>query len=161
MFNTYILLGSNLGDSKKYIADAILEIEKNIGTIQSKSSLYQTAAWGNNDQPDFINQVLHVKTKLQPEELLNAVLSIEKVLGRERLEKWGSRTIDIDILLIDDLVLNTANLFVPHPFMHLRKFTLLPLNEIASEIIHPQLLKSISELLIELDDDLSVNKLEL
>lgn len=160
MFNTYILLGSNLGDSKKYISDAISEIDKNIGSIQSKSLLYKTAAWGKKDQPDFINQVIHVKTKLEPEELLNAVLSIEKRLGRERLEKWGSRIIDIDILLIDDIIINTAHLIVPHPFMHLRRFTLLPLNEIASEIIHPQHLKSINELLIELDDNLSVNKLE-
>lgn len=160
MFHTYILLGSNLGDSKKYISDALVEIEKEIGIIQAKSSLYQTAAWGKNDQPDFINQVVHVITKLSPEALLQSILSIEIKLGRERIEKWGSRTIDIDILFIDNQVIKTENLVVPHPFLHLRKFTLLPLIEIIPEFIHPIFDKSVSQLLDELDDDLSVRKVE-
>ena len=102
MYTSYILLGSNLGDSRKYLSDAILEIECKLGTISSKSSLYQTASWGKHDQPDFINQVIELKTSLSPADLLQSVLQIENDLGRQRLEKWGSRTIDIDILLYED-----------------------------------------------------------
>lgn len=160
MFHTYILLGSNLGDSKKYISDALIEIEKEIGFIQAKSSLYQTAAWGKIDQPDFINQVVHVVTNLSPEATLQTILNIEIKLGRQRIEKWGSRTIDIDILFIDNQLINTADLIVPHPFLHLRKFTLLPLKEIIPDFIHPTFNKSITQLLDELDDNLPVKKVE-
>lgn len=160
MFDTYLLLGSNLGDSKKYISDAILEVEKEIGFVQARSSLYQTAAWGNLNQPDFINQVIHVKTSLTADDLLKSILNIELNLGRERFEKWGSRTIDIDILLFDNQVINEINLIIPHPFMHIRRFTLLPLNEIATDLIHPILLKSINQLLLELEDNLLVEKIE-
>lgn len=160
MFDTYILLGSNLGNSKKYISDAILEIENNIGFIKSKSSLYQTAAWGKIDQPNFLNQVVQVITKLNPEELLNSILSIEKKLGRERQEKWGSRIIDIDILFYNNQVINKPDLVIPHPYLHVRKFTLMPLNEVAPDLIHPELSKSVSQLLHDLDDNLSVEKVE-
>ncbi len=116
MYTTYILLGSNLGNRIKYLSDAILEIEYKLGTISSTSSLYQTASWGKHDQPDFINQVIELKTSLSPAELLKAVLQIENDLGRQRLEKWGSRTIDIDILLYEDQIVNTSNLVIPHPY---------------------------------------------
>ncbi|WP_395803574.1 2-amino-4-hydroxy-6-hydroxymethyldihydropteridine diphosphokinase [Daejeonella sp.] len=160
MFDTYILLGSNLGNSKKYISDAIIEIVKEIGYVKAKSSLYQTAAWGKIDQPNFLNQVVHVETKLNPEALLNSILSIEKKLGRERIEKWGSRIIDIDILFYDNQVIDKADLVIPHPYLHLRRFTLMPLNEIAPNLIHPELSKSVSQLLHDLDDNLSVEKVE-
>ena len=160
MFSTYILLGSNLGDSKKYISNAIVAIAKKIGLVQAKSALYQTAAWGKLDQPEFINQVIEVKTKLSPQLLLKYILEIEKMLGRERLEKWGSRTIDIDILFYDDQIIKELDLIIPHPFLQVRRFTLMPLSEIAPELIHPILLKNISQLLNELDDDLSVKKID-
>lgn len=159
MFITYLLLGSNLGDSKQYISDALIVIAQRIGRLDSASSLFQTESWGNPDQPDFINQVVCVHTNLGSSELLKAILKIESELGRERLEKWGSRTIDIDILLFDNQVINTPDLVVPHPRMHERRFTLEPLNEIASDIIHPVFNKTINELLDDLSDKLFVKKL--
>lgn len=159
MYTTYILLGSNLGNSIKYLSDAILEIEYKLGTISSKSSLYQTASWGKHDQPDFINQVIELKTSLSPAELLKAVLQIENDLGRQRLEKWGSRTIDIDILLYEDQIVNTSNLVIPHPYLSFRRFSLLPLSEIAPNLVHPISKKCITELLNELTDNLFVKKL--
>ncbi|NQV75506.1 MAG: 2-amino-4-hydroxy-6-hydroxymethyldihydropteridine diphosphokinase [Bacteroidetes bacterium] len=159
MYTTYILLGSNLGNSIKYLSDAILEIEYKLGSISSKSSLYQTASWGKHNQPDFINQVIELKTSLSPAELLKAVLQIENDLGRQRLEKWGSRTIDIDILLYQDQIVNTSDLVIPHPYLSVRRFSLMPLSEIAPNLIHPILKKSITELLNELTDNLLVKKL--
>jgi len=159
MYNTYLLLGSNLGDSRKYLSDAIFEIESKIGTINSRSSLYQTASWGKHDQPDFINQVIELSTSLNPTDLLKGVLEIENVFGRQRLEKWGSRIIDIDILLFEDLIVKSPDLIIPHPYLSVRRFSLMPLSEIAPDLIHPILKKSITELLLELTDDLFVKKL--
>lgn len=159
MYTTYLLLGSNLGDSRKYLADAILEIEDRLGKLQKKSSLYQTASWGRHDQPDFINQVIELKTDLNPAMLLAGILKIEQDLGRKRVQKWGSRTIDIDILLYEDQVINEADLVIPHPYLPVRRFSLMPLNEIASDLIHPLSGKTILELLNELSDDLYVKKL--
>jgi 2-amino-4-hydroxy-6-hydroxymethyldihydropteridine diphosphokinase len=160
MFSTYILLGSNLGDSKKFISNAIVAIEKKIGLVKAKSALYQTAAWGKLDQPEFINQVIEVETKLSPVVLLENILEIEKILGRERLEKWGARIIDIDILFYENQIINELDLIIPHPFLHVRRFTLMPLSEIAPRLMHPILLKSISQLLTDLDDDLSVKRVD-
>lgn len=159
MFITYLLLGSNLGDSKKYLHDASDNIEREIGVITGRSSLYQTASWGKQDQPDFINQVISVDTNLLPKELLNVILEIELELGRQRMEKWGSRTIDIDILLYDNNVVNDPDLTIPHPYLHERRFSLMPLSEIAPEIIHPLYNRSIKELLDNLSDNLLVKKL--
>lgn len=160
MANTYILLGSNLGETKNHISDAISKIASDIGIVTAQSSLYKTAAWGKTDQPDFINQVIEVKTHLNPISLLESVLLIEKKLGRERYEKWGSRIIDIDILFYDNQIVSLPNLTIPHPFLHIRRFTLLPLNEINSDFIHPVLKKTISQLLFNLDDNLFVDKVD-
>ena len=159
MYSTYILLGSNLGDSRKYLADAILEIEDKLGTITKKSSLYQTASWGNHNQPDFLNQVIELYTALDPFYILKGILDIETKLGRERNEKWGSRTIDIDILLYGNLIIEEQALKIPHPFLHQRRFALEPLAEIAPNLIHPQLSKNIKSLLRDLTDKLSVKRL--
>jgi len=159
MYTTYILLGSNLGDSRRYISDAIVEIESMLGIITAKSSLYQTASWGKHDQPDFINQVIELQTSLNPADLLKGVLEIENIFGRQRLEKWGSRTIDIDILLYDDQLVNFPDLIIPHPYLSVRRFSLMPLSEIAPDLVHPISKKSIAELLVELNDDLFVKKL--
>ena len=159
MFITYLLLGSNLGDRKKYLFDATANIEKKIGVIIRKSSLYQTASWGKPDQPDFINQVISVETDLLPIELLKRVLEIELVLGRQRVEKWGSRTIDIDILFYESSIVNHPDLTIPHPYLHERRFSLMPLAEIAPDIIHPIFNRSIKELLDNLSDNLFVKKL--
>ena len=159
MFITYLLLGSNLGDSKKYLLDATANIGKKIGVINRKSSLYQTASWGKQNQPDFINQVISVDTDLLPMELLAGILEIERVLGRQRVEKWGSRTIDIDILLYENSIVNDPDLTIPHPYLHERRFSLMPLSEIAPDIIHPLFNRSIKELLENLSDNLLVKKL--
>lgn len=159
MFITYLLLGSNLGDSLKFLEDARAMIEENIGVIIQSSALYRTASWGKAGQPDFINQVLEVNTHLMPENLLVEVLAVEQKLGRERSEKWGSRVIDIDILLFDDQIVSTSSLTIPHAHLHERRFCLEPLSSIAPTIMHPVLKKSITELLDELSDDLFVKKL--
>lgn len=159
MYTTYILLGSNLGDSKKYLADAIFEIEDKLGNIAKKSSLYQTASWGNHNQPDFLNQVIELHTELSPATLLESVLDIEIKLGRERHEKWGARTIDIDILLYEDLIIEEPDLKIPHPFLPQRRFALEPLVEIAPDLIHPKSHIKIKSLLQTLTDKLLVKKL--
>lgn len=159
MFTTYILLGSNLGDSRKYLTDATFEIGNRLGNIRKQSSLYQTASWGNHNQPDFINQVIELQTELSPYALLSGVLDIEAKLGRERHEKWGSRTIDIDILLYNDLIIDEKDLKIPHPYLPQRRFALEPLAEIASDFIHPQTGKNIKSLLLDLTDKLLVKKL--
>ncbi|MEO8794966.1 MAG: 2-amino-4-hydroxy-6-hydroxymethyldihydropteridine diphosphokinase, partial [Daejeonella sp.] len=102
MQKVHLLLGSNLGNSKKYLSDSVDIIQKRIGKVISKSALYQTESWGKTNQPDFINQVILIETQLSPEDVLKEILSIETELGRERHEKWGSRIIDIDILFYGD-----------------------------------------------------------
>lgn len=159
MYITYLLLGSNLGDSAQYLADASSLISQRLGTVRSMSSLYRTASWGKHDQPDFLNQVIALDTQLSPEELLKGVLKIELELGRERNERWGSRTIDIDILLFGDLIVDRPNLQIPHPLLHERKFSLEPLAELAPDLVHPLIKRSIIDLLNDLSDDLFVKKL--
>lgn len=159
MNTTFLLLGSNLGDSKGYIAEAIHLIGQEIGTVEKQSSLYQTQSWGRNDQPDFINQAIKIRTKLSPLELLRGILEIEQKLGRRREEKWGSRTIDIDILLYDNLIVDLPELKIPHPFLPERRFAILPLHEIAPHFIHAISGKEIEQLLWDLTDELSVKKL--
>jgi 2-amino-4-hydroxy-6-hydroxymethyldihydropteridine diphosphokinase len=160
MEEAYLLLGSNLGDNKKYIHDALAYIIRQVGQLTGSSSLYQTASWGKKDQPDFINQVVRVKTKLNPQQLLENILVIETKLGRERRDKWGSRTIDIDLLFYGDQIINEEKLVVPHPFLHQRRFTLMPLLELNPRFVHPLFNQTIEELFEKLEDDLSVIKLE-
>ncbi len=159
MYITYLILGSNLGDRRKYLSEAAGLISERLGIIKARSSVYQTASWGVHDQPDFVNQVLMVETDLNPEDLLEGILKIETELGRERREKWGSRTMDIDILLYENRVIDKPDLKIPHPFLHERRFCLQPLNEIAPAYIHPVFNKSIARLLEDLSDTLFVKKL--
>lgn len=159
MNTTFLLLGSNLGDSKGYIAAAIHLIEQEIGIVEKQSSLYQTQSWGINDQPDFINQAIEIRTKLSPVQVLKGILAIEQKLGRRREEKWGSRTIDIDILLYDNLIIDLPDLKIPHPFLPVRRFAILPLYEIAPHYTHATTGKEIEQLLLDLKDELSVKKL--
>ena len=159
MFIAYLLLGSNLGDSEKYLRDAMQLIGLRLGKIIKISSLYCTASWGKHDQPDFINQVLALETELSARDLLTGILAIESELGRERNEKWGSRTIDIDILLYGSEIIDQTDLKIPHPFLHQRRFCLEPLCEIAPELIHPFLDREMNLLLTDLSDNLSVKKL--
>jgi 2-amino-4-hydroxy-6-hydroxymethyldihydropteridine diphosphokinase len=159
MEEAYLLLGSNLGDSKKKLSDALKIIGKKVGSIVRTSSLYKTESWGIADQPDFINQVICLGTDLQPRQLLQQILSIENQLGRVRAEKWGSRTIDIDILFYGNRIVQDEDLIIPHPFLHLRRFTLMPLCEINPELYHPVLKEKVIDLLNKLEDNLQVKKL--
>lgn len=155
-----ILLGSNLGNRQKYMQQACDKIAAQIGDIIQHSSFYETKAWGIEAQPDFLNQVLVCETNKQPQQVLTNCLSIEKELGRDRKEKWGSRTIDIDILYYEKEIIATPELKIPHPFLHKRRFTLAPLAEILPDFIHPVFNFSNTELLERCEDMLEVSKLK-
>jgi 2-amino-4-hydroxy-6-hydroxymethyldihydropteridine diphosphokinase len=158
MINVYLLLGSNLGNRLSYLQLAVQYINEQIGQITKCSAIYETQSWGNTEVPDYLNQVVLLQTDLLPHELLNNLLKIELMLGRERQEKWGARTLDIDILFYDNEIINDTDLVVPHPQLHKRRFTLEPLAELAPYLVHPLLHKTISTLKIELNDDLQVKK---
>lgn len=155
----FLLLGGNLGDRKSNLEKAALLIEKKIGLITAKSALYETKPWGKTDQPDFLNQVLMLETEQNPELILKAALTIEQEMGRVRIEKWGARLIDIDLLYVENQILNSKNLILPHPGIAQRRFVLEPLAEIAPDFIHPVLKKSHRQLLNECLDPLTVTKI--
>lgn len=158
MINVYLLLGSNLGNRLLFLQQAKGLINEQAGSVVKESAVYETQSWGNTHVPDYLNQVLLVQTELLPQALLSKLLQIELLLGRERLEKWGSRTVDIDILFYGEEIINSAELIIPHPQLHHRRFTLVPLAEIAPDLVHPVLNKTVSSLKIELNDDLQVKK---
>lgn len=156
--NIFLLLGSNMGNREANLAQAKAEIES-ISKIKTVSSVYRTEAWGKTDQPEFLNQVLAIHTEVHPEKLLDQLLLIEQRMGRKRNEKWGSRTIDIDILFYKDRTIRNDRLIIPHPGIPYRRFTLEPLHEIAPALVHPLLHKTISELLDSCDDTTKVEKM--
>lgn len=135
----YLLLGANLGNRAATLAAARRLISARIGVIHRQSALYETAAWGLTDQPAFLNQVLAVTTELPPHDVLTHAQAIEAELGRVRRERWGARVIDIDLLYDNDRILQTDRLTLPHPYLHQRRFTLVPLAEIAPDFVHPVL----------------------
>lgn len=156
----YLLLGGNLGDRKKNLELAIQLLNDEAGKVSAISSIYETAAWGIAEQPDFLNQAIRLETSLSALELLDKMLEIEKKLGRIRKEKWGERLIDIDLILFDEEIINIENrLQVPHPHMQNRKFVMKPLAEIAPNAYHPVLKKTISDIFENISDTLQVNKL--
>lgn len=161
MNTAYLILGGNQGDRLKNLNDAISFIASEAGPISKFSKIYVTAAWGNEDQSDFYNQALCIKTHLSAIDLLNKLLEIEEKLGRVRgTEKWQARTIDIDILFFNQEVINHNNLTIPHPYIQDRRFVLIPLYDIANELIHPILNKDIKTLLLECNDKLNVRSLD-
>ncbi|MCX6219311.1 2-amino-4-hydroxy-6-hydroxymethyldihydropteridine diphosphokinase [Spirosoma sp.] len=149
----YILLGANLGNRVQTLNRAVDLISERVGPVLHGSSFYETAPWGVTDQPAYVNQVLAVETTFLPEEVLIQTQGIEQELGRVRLEKWGARVIDIDILFYDQLMLRTDALTIPHPLLHQRRFTLVPLAEIAPDFVHPILQKTTLELLADCEDE--------
>jgi 2-amino-4-hydroxy-6-hydroxymethyldihydropteridine diphosphokinase len=159
MIDVFLLLGSNLGDRHLFLKQAIEQIGRDIAPVIKASSVYETQSWGKTDAPDYLNQVIMLQTSLSAQTILQKILNIENVLGRHREEKWGSRTIDIDILFYGQEVINQPGLQVPHPELHKRRFTLEPLAEIAPEMVHPLLNKHILQVKTELKDNLIVKKL--
>ncbi|SEP63127.1 2-amino-4-hydroxy-6-hydroxymethyldihydropteridinediphosphokinase [Faunimonas pinastri] len=134
MVGAVLGLGGNLGDRRGNIAAAIDALAAEPGiTVAAVSALYETPPWGKTDQPAFLNAAVLVETDLAPRALLEAVLGVEQALGRLRLERWGPRLIDIDILLYGDRVIEEAGLTVPHPFLHQRAFALAPLVDVAPD----------------------------
>lgn len=134
----YIALGSNMGDKKANLDNAITKIDSTLKTkVLKVSNYYETSPVGYLEQDDFLNAAIMVKTLLEPKELIELLLSIELNLKRERTIKWGPRTIDLDVLLYDDLITCDEDIIIPHPRMHERAFVLKPLNDIAPYIIHP------------------------
>jgi 2-amino-4-hydroxy-6-hydroxymethyldihydropteridine diphosphokinase len=157
----FLLLGTNLGIRLENLLVARQQVGITAGNIIRASSIYETAAWGKTDQANFLNQVIEIETSLAPVELLNTVLSIEERMGRSREVKWGPRTIDIDILLYDTIIITSDLLTVPHPSLHERRFTLVPLAEIAGNLMHPVFQQKIDLLLANCKDPLPVTKVDL
>lgn len=156
MKTIFLLLGGNLGDRNQNLAAAREYIASHIGEIKQVSSIYQTAAWGVESQPSFLNQVISISSLLSSQEILIQINEIEKKLGRKRYQKWYARTIDIDILYYGNEIIEEEDLKVPHPFLHQRRFTLVPLTEIAPTFVHPVLKKTTQELLEVCEDNLEV-----
>lgn len=154
----YLLLGGNMGRRELLLSKAVSLIDQKIGPVIKTSALYETAAWGNQDQSAFLNQALMVITPLSAPEILTKIQEIERELGRERIEKWGSRTIDIDIIFFNQERIQLPGLSIPHPHMQNRNFVLVPLAEIAASYIHPVLQAGVATLLHQCPDTLGVIK---
>ncbi len=148
----YLGLGSNMGDRSSYLMNALESLEMIFGPVKRKSRVYETEAWGKKDQQAFLNMVCSFSTIYSINDVLKQVMNVENDLGRIREEKWGARTIDIDILFYNDLIINEKNLIVPHPEIQNRRFVLDPLKEIAPHLIHPILKTNIEHLSKECRD---------
>ncbi len=154
----YIGIGSNLGKKKENFLEALTRIAKIPNTkIIKESSFYESEPLGDSKEW-YVNGVIEIETELKPELLLKKLKNIERAMGRKKVRKrWGARIIDLDILLLNNLVVEKRNLKIPHPEMQKRKFVLVPLSEIAPQVIHPVLGVTISELLVNLKDDKRVS----
>ena len=148
----FLQLGSNLGTRELLLREALLLIEKKVGTVQAASKIYESTSWGVKSERNYLNQIIKIKTKLLASDVLSRILIIEEELGRVRVKKWGDRLIDIDILFYNNEIIENTSLYVPHKYMHERMFVLVPLNEIAPEKIHPRYNKTVKVLMKECVD---------
>jgi len=151
-----ILLGSNQGNRLDFLAHARHEMGVTAGSIHAVSSIYESSSWGDQAQPDYLNQAVILNTRLEPPALLDVLLDIEKSMGRKRTAKWASRIIDLDILFYGDRIVRENNLQIPHPRISDRRFTLMPLAELLPGFIHPVSGKSMIDLLLMCSDNLRV-----
>ncbi len=154
----YLSLGSNVGDRAAQLRSALARLEPT-GRVLAVSSFYETKPMEFTQQPWFLNCAAALETNQSPKQLMASILRIEQAMGRQRLQKKGPRTIDIDILLFDSAVVNSSELTIPHPALHQRRFVLEPLAEIAPEVLHPTLKKTVRELLDRLPEGQAVRKL--
>lgn len=157
-FEVVLLLGTNLGNRENNLQLAISLLTGSVGNLIKQSSIYETAAWGLENQPNFLNQIIILSTSQSPKLLMKTILKIEKKMGRERLVKMGPRIIDIDILFYENRIINKPSLTIPHPRIQFRRFVLEPLNELQPNYLHPILNKSVKDLLIACTDTLNVKK---
>jgi 2-amino-4-hydroxy-6-hydroxymethyldihydropteridine diphosphokinase len=158
MNNVYLLIGGNVGNRPENLQRAIITLDQTCGHIVHQSAIYETAAWGKTDQQPFLNQALLLVTRFTASELLQHTLEAEKLLGRIRQERYGPRIIDIDILFFNNDIVREPDLTIPHPEVQNRRFALTPLHELAPELVHPVLGKTIQELLEECKDELEVKE---
>jgi 2-amino-4-hydroxy-6-hydroxymethyldihydropteridine diphosphokinase len=158
MHIAYLLTGTNLGSRRHNLEAALESIASRCGTVLKASAVFETAAWGREDQPSFLNQCCCIATPLDARALLATILDIERSMGRVREEKYGARLIDIDILFFDADIIHEEGLTVPHPYVHERRFALVCMNDIAPLYVHPVFKRSISELLADCEDALAVKR---
>jgi 2-amino-4-hydroxy-6-hydroxymethyldihydropteridine diphosphokinase len=155
----YLLIGGNEGDRSAYLQETTRRIGSQGARVIQQSAIYETAAWGKTDQAPFLNQALILETPLDAPALMRQLLATEEQLGRVRTERYGSRTIDIDILFFNNDVISLPWLVIPHPEVANRRFALTPMNELAPDYVHPVLQKTIQELLAQCPDKLEVKKI--
>lgn len=160
MSKVYFSIGSNKGNRSQLINEAIDKIDISIGRVELKSSIYETQSWGFKSN-NFYNVCLLIESSLSVESIFNKILKIEKDMGRLKSgNKYSDRCIDIDILFVEDIIVNNKNLIIPHPRLHLRKFVLTPMLDLAPDLIHPILNKSIKQLELECDDNDQPKKID-
>lgn len=159
MSQVYLHIGSNQGERQANLSQAVELMRSQVGQLKKASRIFETAAWGITDQPDFLNQALAYQTHLDPIALLDTILSIEQDMGRVRVKKWGQRQIDIDIIYYDHLIWDSEQLTLPHPHLHKRNFVLQPLMDIAPDFVHPKFKQTTRDLLNQSSDVLPVHPL--
>ncbi len=157
--NAWLLMGTNLGNRSENLSKATAALRMFLGKINTQSHVYETEPWGRPHQPMLYNQAVHITTPCSALETLHLIKQVEFLLGRDSKDKWAPRILDIDILFFDELVIESPLLTIPHNHIAERKFTLEPLMEIAPDLVHPVLRKTITELYLECADKLQVSEL--